>query len=229
MSRLLASESTPIPTESSTARMPPVPNEFPQGLYLPSPHKVLALMSVGAAADRPNDRHGVLELLGISPGELGRYEDFDGLNIWSSVPRYGMTCLFVAVPGQGNPRGVQRRRVLPRGLHHHCGTAAPGRQQLHAIRAEGRVRRRDRVRKARQPERFARLAGRRRMKVCTRSKLIREAGPTRRREQRARLSLSSVRFVLFGTANGSSSAAPQRDNCPESPDQCPVKGSLEGR
>jgi len=67
------------------------------------------------------------------------------------------------------------------------------------------------------------------MKVCTRSKLIREAGPTRRREQRGRLSLSSVRFVLFGTANGSSSAAAQRDNCPESPDQCPVKGSLEGR
>lgn len=116
MSRLLASEATPIPSESSSASMPPVPNKFPQGLYVPSPHKVLALMSVGAAADRPNDQHGVLEELGISPAELRRYEDFDGLNIWSGVSRYGMTCLFVAVPGQGIREGYSGEGCSPEGF-----------------------------------------------------------------------------------------------------------------
>ena len=115
VSRLLAPESTSIPNESSTATMPPVPDEFPQGFYLPRPHEILALRSVGAAADRPNDRHGVLELLGISPDELRRYADFDGLNIWSGESRNGMTCLFVAVPVQGIREGYGVEGCAPEG------------------------------------------------------------------------------------------------------------------
>ncbi len=116
MSRLLVPGSTPIPTESSTAKMPPVRNGIPQRFYLPSPHEILALRSVGADADQPNDRHGVLELLGISPDELRRYDDFDGLNIWSGESRDGMTCLFVAVPGQGIREGYGSEGCSPEGF-----------------------------------------------------------------------------------------------------------------
>ena len=43
---------------------------------MPAPDHVLALRSDGAAADQPNDPGGKLNALGISPGELKRYEDF---------------------------------------------------------------------------------------------------------------------------------------------------------
>ncbi|HEY9308640.1 MAG TPA: hypothetical protein VIP82_12645 [Microbacterium sp.] len=115
-SQLLAPVFTPLPTESSTANMPPVPDRFPQGLYLPLAHEILALRSVGEGADRPNDQHGVLESLGISPDELRRYEDFDGLNIWSGESRYGMACLFVAVPVQGIREGYSAEGCTPEGF-----------------------------------------------------------------------------------------------------------------
>ncbi|MEV5070859.1 hypothetical protein MRBLMI12_002475 [Microbacterium sp. LMI12-1-1.1] len=114
-SRLLAPVLTP-PAESSTVQMPPVPDSFPQGLYLPSPHEILALRSVGEDADRPNDRHGVLESLGISPDELRRYQNFDGLNIWGGESRYGMACLFVAVPVQGIREGYSAEGCSPEGF-----------------------------------------------------------------------------------------------------------------
>ena len=115
-SQLLAPLLTPLPTESATADMPPVPDRFPQGLYLPPAHEILALRSVGEDADRPNDQHRVLESLGISPDELRRYEDFDGLNIWSGESRYGMACLFVAVPVQGIREGYSAEGCAPEGF-----------------------------------------------------------------------------------------------------------------
>lgn len=115
-SQLLAPAFTPIPPDSSSARMPPVPDRFPQGLYLPTPHEILRLRSVGAHADRPNDRHGVLESLGIRPDELRRYENFDGLNIWSGESRDGMACVFVAVPVQGIREGYSAEGCSPEGF-----------------------------------------------------------------------------------------------------------------
>jgi hypothetical protein len=129
MAQLLADGSSPIPTDTSTAKIPPVPNGFPQGLYLPAPDHVLALKSVGAAADRPNDQYGTLDALGISRDELTRYEDFQGpvvrdlhgmlgwpLNVWSGESRSGITCLFVAVPEQGIRGGNSAEGCSPEGL-----------------------------------------------------------------------------------------------------------------
>lgn len=67
---------------------------------------MLELKSVGADADKPNDKHGTLDAHGISPDELRRYEDFQGLNVWSGESRYGVTCLLVAVPVQGLREGL---------------------------------------------------------------------------------------------------------------------------
>ena len=78
MSQLLADESTPIPAETATAEVPPVPAGQGGGSYVPAPDHVLALRSDGAAADQPHDPGGKLDALGISPGELKRYEDFHG-------------------------------------------------------------------------------------------------------------------------------------------------------
>ena len=105
MSQLLAQESTPIPAETATAEEPPVRSWRGGGSYVPAPDDVLALTSDGAAADQPHDPGGKLDALGISPGELKRYEDFYGpepwdINVWSGESRYGMTCLLVAVAGQ---------------------------------------------------------------------------------------------------------------------------------
>lgn len=123
MSQLLAQGAAPLPADTSTATMPPVPNQFPQGLYLPAPDYVLTLGSVGAAADRPNDPHDTLDSLGISRDELSRYEDFQRhpdvwrLNVWSGESRYGMTCLFVAVPEQGIRGGNSAEGCAPEGFH----------------------------------------------------------------------------------------------------------------
>ena len=62
-------------------------------------------VAASATLGPATDRHGVLESFGISPDELRRYDDFDGLNIWSGESRYGMACLFVAVPVQGIREG----------------------------------------------------------------------------------------------------------------------------
>jgi hypothetical protein len=121
MSQLLADGPTPIPAETATAKMPPVPMRFPQGLLLPVPEYVLALTSVGADARMPDDPHRTLNSLGISADELKRYEDFQGpdvgsLNVWSGESRYGMTCLLVAVPGQGPREGLSAEGCSPEGF-----------------------------------------------------------------------------------------------------------------
>ena len=116
LSQLLADESTAIPTETSTPKMPPVPGGLGTRPYAPAPDDVLALRSVGAAADQPNDRHRILDALGISTEELRRYEDFEGLNVWSGESRYGMACLFVAVPVQGLREGFGTDGCSPEGI-----------------------------------------------------------------------------------------------------------------
>jgi len=129
MAQLLADGSSPIPTETATAETPPpVPAGLGRTSYVPVPDHVLALKSVGAAADRPNDHHGTLDALGISRDELTRYEDFQGpvvrdlhgiglpLNVWSGESRSGMTCLFVAVPEQGIREGNGAEGCSPEGL-----------------------------------------------------------------------------------------------------------------
>lgn len=103
--QLLADQSTPIPAETATEETPPVRSGQGGGSYVPAPDHMLALKSDGAAADQPHDPGGKLDALGISPGELKRYEDFYGpdpwdINVWSGESRYGMTCLLVAVAGQ---------------------------------------------------------------------------------------------------------------------------------
>ena len=84
MSQLLAEESTPIPAETATAETPPFPAWQGGGSYEPAPDHVLALKSDGAAADQPHDPGGKLNALGISPGEVKRYEDFHGPEVYAS-------------------------------------------------------------------------------------------------------------------------------------------------
>ena len=112
MSQLLANGSTPIPPDTS-ATMLPVPNAQGRPGNVPTPDFVLALKSVGEEADAPNDLHGTLAALGIRADELRRYEDFDGLNVWSGESRYGMACVFVAVPVQGLREGYGAEGVRP--------------------------------------------------------------------------------------------------------------------
>ena len=87
------------------------------GSYVPAPDYVLALKSVGDDADAPNDPHGTLDALGISADELRRYEDFQrASSVWSGESRYGMTCLFVAVPVQGIREGISDDGCSPEGM-----------------------------------------------------------------------------------------------------------------
>ncbi len=125
-SGLLEATPAPAPSASAVARMPAVPDAFPQGLYPTSPHEVLALVSVGAVVDRPNDRHGALASLGISVDQLRRYEDFDGLNVWSGESHAGMTCVFVAVPRQGLREGYSGEGCAPEGFSAMAELPRPG-------------------------------------------------------------------------------------------------------
>ena len=105
ISELLADQSVPIPAETATPDVPTVPPGQGGGSYVPAPDHVLALKSDGAAADQPHDPGGKLDALGISPGELKRYEDFYGpeaysLTVWSGESRYGLTCLLLSAAGQ---------------------------------------------------------------------------------------------------------------------------------
>ena len=105
MSQLLTDESAPIPADTATAEVPPVLTWRGGGSYVPTPDHVLALTSDGAAADQPHDPGGKLDALGISAGELKRYEDFHGpevyhLAVWSGESRYGITCLLLSHGGQ---------------------------------------------------------------------------------------------------------------------------------
>lgn len=63
---------------------------------VPAPDFVLALESVGADADEPQDNLGTLAALGLSANELRKYENFNDLRVWSGESRYGMVCLLVA-------------------------------------------------------------------------------------------------------------------------------------
>ena len=117
MSQLLAPESTPIQTDTSTAKMlPPVPDAHGRGTLVLAPDYVLALKSFGADADEPKDPHGTLNSLGLSTDELGRYEDFRGLSVWSGESRYGTACLLVAHPRQGLREGIGDEGCSPEGL-----------------------------------------------------------------------------------------------------------------
>ncbi|MET3176526.1 UNVERIFIED_ORG: hypothetical protein ABIB52_004401 [Arthrobacter sp. UYCu721] len=116
MSQLFAPWSTPIQTDTSTATMLPTgPNA--QGPPVLAPDYVLALKSVGADADKPKDPHGTLNWLGLNTDELGRYEDFRSLSVWSGESRYGTACLLVAHPGQGLREGIGDEACSPDGLN----------------------------------------------------------------------------------------------------------------
>lgn len=101
----IAAGSTPGRSDTSVVQTPSVPAGQARGYLGPAPDDVLALESVGAGVDAPNDRHGILDALGISADELRRYEDFAGLSVWSGKSRNGMTCLFVASRAQGLREG----------------------------------------------------------------------------------------------------------------------------
>ncbi|MGC5222740.1 hypothetical protein ACPW96_09100 [Micromonospora sp. DT81.3] len=102
--QLLADQSAPIPAETATAETPRVPAGQGRGSYVPAPDRVLALRSDGVAADQPKDPGGKLDVLGISPDGLKRYEDFESpvgsLSVWSGESRFGMTCVLMAAFGQ---------------------------------------------------------------------------------------------------------------------------------
>ena len=106
MWQLLADPSTPIPAETATGEVPTVTGGQKRGSYVPAPDHVLALRSDGAAVDQPSDPGGKLDALGIRPGQLKRYEDFPGpdvwghVTVWSGESRYGMTCLLLSASGQ---------------------------------------------------------------------------------------------------------------------------------
>ncbi|MDQ0678728.1 hypothetical protein QFZ30_002110 [Arthrobacter pascens] len=65
-------------------------------LPAPVPDFVLALKSVGADTDEPQDNLGTLDAMGLSANELRQYENFSDLRVWSGESRYGMVCLLVA-------------------------------------------------------------------------------------------------------------------------------------
>lgn len=113
MSQPQADEPAAVPTETSMATVQRLPAGLGQGSYVPAPDFVLGPESVAA---QPFDPHGILELLGVSLDEMRRYENFQGLNVWSSESRYGLTCLFVAVPGQGIREGLSGEGCSLKGL-----------------------------------------------------------------------------------------------------------------
>lgn len=94
--QLRADEPTAIPANRLTEMALPVPDAQHRGDDVPAPDFVLALESVGADADEPQDNLGTLDALGLSANELRQYEDFRGLSVWSGESRYGTVCLLVA-------------------------------------------------------------------------------------------------------------------------------------
>jgi hypothetical protein len=98
--QLSADEPTATPANTLTEMAPPVPDAQHRGededLPAPVPDFVLALKSVGADTDEPQDRLGTLDALGLRANELRQYENFREFHVWSGESRYGMVCLFVA-------------------------------------------------------------------------------------------------------------------------------------
>jgi len=117
ISQPLPDEPPPIPTDTSAMKLPPNLPGLGHPDYLPTPDVVLALKSVGE--DEPQDVHRILDALGISADELWRYEDYEDFvlrNVWAGESRYGMTCLFVTVPGGGLREGESAQGCSPKGL-----------------------------------------------------------------------------------------------------------------
>ena len=94
------------------------------------PEYVLELTSFGAEADKPKDRHGTLDSLGLSSDQMVRYQDFRGLGVWSGESRSGMACLLLAHPVQGLREGIGDERVPPK-------ASAPSRNWLCAPTCTG--------------------------------------------------------------------------------------------
>lgn len=80
------------------------------------PEYVLELKSFGAEADKPKDRHGTLDSLGLSSDQMVRYQDFRGLGVWSGESRSGMACLLLAHPVQGLREGIGDEACSPEGV-----------------------------------------------------------------------------------------------------------------
>ncbi|ALV43611.1 hypothetical protein AU252_22570 [Pseudarthrobacter sulfonivorans] len=96
LSQLLADEPTAIPANTLTEMALPVPDAQHRWKAVPAPDFVLALESVGADADKPQDNLGTLDALGLNANELRQYENFGRHRVWSGESRYGTVCLLVA-------------------------------------------------------------------------------------------------------------------------------------
>lgn len=98
LSQLLADEPTAIPANTLTERALPIPDAQHRGDAVPAPVPdfVLALKSVGADTDEPQDNLGTLDAMGLSANELRQYENFNEFRVWSGESRYGTVCLLVA-------------------------------------------------------------------------------------------------------------------------------------
>lgn len=113
LSQLGADEPTAIPSNTLTDMTQPVP-AAQRWKDVPAPDFVLALKSVGADADEPEDNLGTLDALGLSANELRQYEDFRGFSVWSGESRNGIVCLFVADFGIRERNGAEG--CSPKGL-----------------------------------------------------------------------------------------------------------------
>lgn len=115
MSQLLAWGAAPIPTDTPTQTQPLL-DAMDGGYDVVPPDYVLALESAGADADVPKDPHGTLDRLGLSAGNLRRYENFGYLSVWSGVTHHGTVCVLVSHPVQGLNEGIGAEACAPEGL-----------------------------------------------------------------------------------------------------------------
>jgi hypothetical protein len=107
-----------LPADEPTEMAPPVPAAQHRGedmdLAAPVPDFVLALKSVGADTDEPQDNLGTLDAMGLSANELRQYENFGDFRVWSGESRYGMVCLLVATHSIRERNGAEG--CSPKGL-----------------------------------------------------------------------------------------------------------------
>ncbi|WP_267278060.1 hypothetical protein [Arthrobacter sp. CDRTa11] len=82
--------------------------------YVPAADFRLALKSVGADTDEPQDRLGTLDAMGLNANELRQYENFNDFRVWSGESRYGMVCLLVEDQGIREYNGAEG--CSPKGL-----------------------------------------------------------------------------------------------------------------